>query len=178
MVMKQYLEIFCVASGQKVNFHKSQVFFSANVDEVLQQQICEVAGLCRLNEIGMYLGFPMFYGWVTKYTFILLLNKIEDHLAKWKAYVLSFVGRVSLAKSVLTILQNHLMQTLYLLRVVCDEFHKMIHQFIWGDCHGKQHVYFVHWDQMVMPLTHRGLEIGTCRETNVAFLAKLERRIK
>lgn len=36
MVMKQCLDLFCVVSGQKVNFHKSLSFFSGNVDEALQ----------------------------------------------------------------------------------------------------------------------------------------------
>lgn len=97
-----------------------------------------VVGLYRSDEISMYLGVPMFHERITKHAFSQLLNKVDDHLAKWKASVLSFAGQVSLAKSILIVLPNHLIQTIYLPRMVCDEFDKRICQFIWGDCHGNQ----------------------------------------
>lgn len=62
------------------------------MDKALQQQICDVVGLYKSDEIGMYLGVPMFHERITKHAFSQLLNKVDDHLAKWKASVLSFAG--------------------------------------------------------------------------------------
>lgn len=55
-----------------------------------------------------------------------LLQKLEAYLAGWKTHQLSFAGRVTLAKSVLSTLSNHLMQYVYIPKSVCDSFDKMI----------------------------------------------------
>lgn len=55
-LIKQYLDNFGAVSGQKVNYSKSQVLSSSNVEPWLQQSICEIAGMFVTNDIGKYLG--------------------------------------------------------------------------------------------------------------------------
>ncbi|KAF2290004.1 hypothetical protein GH714_040097 [Hevea brasiliensis] len=129
-VIKHCLDLFDHVSGQKVNLRKSKIFFSFNVSLEERIDICNVAGMEMTNEIGMYFGVPMIHGRINKARFESLLSKVDNHLARWKFNLLSFVGRVTLVKLVLNALPNHLMQALYLPRSVCDEFDKKVWNFV------------------------------------------------
>jgi hypothetical protein len=50
------LDMFCQASGQKINNHKTQVFFSKNVDNELKEEILQHTGFSQVNNFGKYLG--------------------------------------------------------------------------------------------------------------------------
>lgn len=82
MVMKQFLDVFCVASGQKMNFYKSKIFFSTNVSDDLLQQICDVASIYKSDEIDMYFEVPMIHDQITRHAFSPLLHKVDYHLAR------------------------------------------------------------------------------------------------
>lgn len=140
--IKGFLDSFCYVSSQKVNLVKSKVFFSSNVEDGLREHIYCVARMGKANEIGMCLGVPMVQGQVSKLLFSLLLQKVESHLVGLKADLLLFVGRIMLAKSILSALPNHLMQSMYLPLLVCDEFDKMVRQFVWGDRYGNACMHF------------------------------------
>ena len=54
--IKQILD-YGTALGQKINFQKSSVSFSCNVDEV-----CSSLNVCSTSEHGTYLGIPSMVG--------------------------------------------------------------------------------------------------------------------
>lgn len=176
-VIKQRLNTFSTASSQKINVNKSSIFFSANMDFALQQDICSMAGMNRTEEIGMYLGVLMIEGCMTKAFFYPLLQKVDSHLAGWKSNMLSFFGRVIMAKSILSTLPNHLIQAMYLPKLVCEEFNKKIQDFIWGDQWANKRVHLVNWHQVTLPVDYVGLGIRTYRKMNMAFLVKLGQRL-
>lgn len=66
---------------------------------------------------------------LNKLLFEPLLLHMDTHLASWKTQMLSFVGHITLAKSILMALPNHIMQTMYLSRSVYDEYDKKIRIF-------------------------------------------------
>lgn len=109
-VIMDYLDLFGLALGQRVNCQKSIVFFLANVDDETTHMICTKAGMSEVYSIGSYLGISMIKGMMSKHYFEGLLSKLDEHLASWKLNVLFFVGRVTLAKLVLSTLSNHLMR--------------------------------------------------------------------
>lgn len=136
-----------------------------------------MAGMNRTEEIGMYLGVLMIEGCMTKAFFYPLLQKVDSHLAGWKSNMLSFFGRVIMAKSILSTLPNHLIQAMYLPKLVCEEFNKKIQDFIWGDQWANKRVHLVNWHQVTLPVDYVGLGIRTYRKMNMAFLVKLGQRL-
>lgn len=50
------------ASGQVVNFEKSMLFFSGNVEVEKHQPISDVFRIIRIMEESIYLGFPPLIG--------------------------------------------------------------------------------------------------------------------
>ena len=55
------LNRFCMASGQKVNQAKANVFFSWNVKHDLRRRILSKYGFALIIDLGMYLGIPILH---------------------------------------------------------------------------------------------------------------------
>lgn len=60
-IIQQTLHNFCLSSGQKVSNEKTRVFFSKNVSRSQKQNICETMGFSATEDLGKYLGIPIFH---------------------------------------------------------------------------------------------------------------------
>jgi len=54
-VIKQCLDMFCAASGEKVSTHKSMVFFSKNTQANTAQEISQELNMPITYDLGRYL---------------------------------------------------------------------------------------------------------------------------
>lgn len=103
------LNLFTQISGQSINFHKSRIFFSNNCNEDPKIHILSCFSMKEGTRFGKYLGFPMFQQRPRKSNFQFLLNNFKAKLAGRKTKFLSFPGRVTLIKSTLSALPDHIM---------------------------------------------------------------------
>ncbi|KAH9678676.1 reverse transcriptase domain-containing protein [Citrus sinensis] len=60
--MKTVLSLYGAASGQKVNYNKSSISFSANVNNEVAHSICSLLGVQGTDDHGTYLGLPSYIG--------------------------------------------------------------------------------------------------------------------
>ncbi|KAK5831775.1 hypothetical protein PVK06_015574 [Gossypium arboreum] len=60
------------------------------------------------------------------------VEKVMSKLQNWEVRKLSFAGHVTLAQSVLLAIPNYFMQSMLVLKGVCDEIEKIARQFIWN----------------------------------------------
>ncbi|KAH1081384.1 hypothetical protein J1N35_021145 [Gossypium stocksii] len=74
-VVNSILDSFCYFSSQKVNKSKSQVFFSLNTPKDLAEAICNDVGFSCVDDMGIYLGMPLFHNRVTTSTFAFIVDK-------------------------------------------------------------------------------------------------------
>lgn len=169
-LIKQCLEEFGVASSQRVNYAKSRILFLSSIDSALQNQICSVAGMALTEDMGSYLGVLIVHGQLRKNLFDPLLYKMDSAVAGWKTGLLSLAGHVTLVKSVIFVLPNHVMQSIPLPKFVYDEIDKKICGFIWSDQIGRRRVHMFSWDILTLPVDHGSLGIRSCREMNTAWL--------
>lgn len=132
-IVQQCLHWFCSSSGQKVNNEKTRVFFSANVHNHRRQEISDILGFSRTNDLGKYLGVPIHHGRVTKQTYHFLLDKATQRLSGWKSNALSLAGRITLTKSVLTALPSYVMQTSKVSSYICSELDKKNAEDLFGE---------------------------------------------
>ena len=131
-VIQDCLARFCNASGEKISLPKSGVFFSKNVDEIVQHTISEALNIEATTDLGMYLGMPTLTSRVTRDTFGHICEKIDRKLAGWKTKYLSLAGRITLAKSTLTTMANYSMQSAKLPRTICDDVDKRVRRLFMG----------------------------------------------
>lgn len=169
-VIKDFLENFSKLSGQRVNFHKSSIFFSPHVEEDRAMAITSAACIPRVTDLGKYLGTPSVHGRIKASLFEPMIEGIYSRLNGWKTNQLSMAGRVVIAQSVLCSIP-FVMQTIAIPKGVCEEIEKIVRRFIWGGMH------LVKWDKVTRPKSEGGLGIRNIESMNLALLAKLGWRL-
>lgn len=170
--VKTCLNLFELISGQKVSLHKSQIFFSKNVEPSLADRITQQAGIDMTKDLGRYLGVPSVHGRVTRNMFTSMMDKVDTRLEGWKTKHLTLAGRIVLAKSVLSAIPFYTMQSMFIPKGVCEAIERKIRKFIWG-----KSPHLVRWERVTMPKDIGGLGIKNLKEMNLAFLSKLGWRI-
>jgi len=51
-VVQQCLHEFCEASGQKISYQKSSVFFSPNTNEAVVAEVCNILAIQQTEDFG------------------------------------------------------------------------------------------------------------------------------
>ncbi|KAK7275172.1 hypothetical protein RIF29_16281 [Crotalaria pallida] len=121
IVVSNILQRFCEASGQKVSFHKSSVYFSKNVNNERKEEISNILSIPIAHDIGKYLGIPIIHNRevISSYSFI--IDKVKRKLSNWKMNSLSFAGRITLAQSCIMSLPCYVMQACVIPASICQE---------------------------------------------------------
>lgn len=167
-LVQEVLNSFCLASGMKVNVHKSRFLPSKNIPRT---KVAKFEGMTEFQHtfnIGKYLGFPFLSGRVANRDFTYIVDRVNSRLAGWKGRLLSRAGRVTLAKFVLSSMPIYTMQNIWLPEGVCDSVDTCIRQFIWG---GKTN-HWVKWSTVSRPVSKGGLGIHLAKNANISLLGK------
>ena len=91
--------------------------------------------------------------------------------------MLSFVGRLVLTQSVITTVPNYAMQCVAFLTNL-HSVDKLSQNFLWGSIDNKKKLHMVSWKKITKPKREGGLGIHAAKAKNIAFLAKLNWRLK
>ena len=97
------LILFAEASLEQVHqicnilslFCKYQMIFLKNVGINHRNQLSEEMGIQWTNDLGKYLGVPIFHNKVSRGTFQFIMDKVHQTLSAWKTRTLSFAGAVA-----------------------------------------------------------------------------------
>ena len=177
-LIRDCLDEFCSASGQRVSMQKSNIYFSPNTNEAVVAEVCNILSMKQTDNLGRYLGVPTIHGRVTKNLFQNVVTRVDNRLAGWKTKCLSLAGRITLIKSTITAIPAYVMQSARLPRSVCDELDKKIRRFLWGGTALERKPHLVAWGKVIQEKAHGGLGIRSMRQLNTAFLMKLNWRLK
>lgn len=109
---------------------KSSILFSKNTHTHIKNQIVQVFGLKETEEFGMYLGVPLtgLHPRVKHYQY--LIDKVRA-LASYKGKHISYVVRVTLAKTMIEALPTYTMMSNKTSTTCLKEIHKTKRNFIW-----------------------------------------------
>lgn len=165
------LIIFQLASGLKVNFHKSAIY-GINVDpswlsEAAQKIHCKV-GVLPLTYLGLPIGGC--YSRLSLWDPIIL--KMEKRLASWKSRLLSIGGRITLLKASLSNLPLYFMSLFHIPQGVVNKITKIQRDFLWSSSAEKKGLPLVKWDILHLPKSHGGLNISNLQVRNQGLLFK------
>lgn len=109
-----YFNQYCEWTGQEINWHKSVVHYSKNVQPQLQRDIGNILSIQECNHTGRYLDHPFCKFSSKGDAFKGVMEKLMNKLAGWKQQALSMAGRLILLKSVAQAVPNYTMQTFML----------------------------------------------------------------
>nr|KYP49326.1 LINE-1 reverse transcriptase isogeny [Cajanus cajan] len=161
-MVTESLQRFCNASGLKVNLTKSRMMASKGVPRSRKNSLTQITNITFTNDLGKYLGFQMLHGRVTTRHFGEVMTKVQGRLAAWKGRLLSRVGRVALANSVLSVIPSYTMQTQWLPSGTCDQLDALSRRFIWSG-EGARKLHLVKWETLTRPRKEGGLGVGIAR---------------
>lgn len=80
-VMKACIEAFCLISGQRVNFEKSMVFCSENVNKQTAKCLADIYGSPLTTDLGRYLGVLLIHKRLNSATYADTIDKMHKRLA-------------------------------------------------------------------------------------------------
>ena len=126
------LTSFCNSSGLKVNFGKSRVMTSRNVNRHLKNALAQLSPVKFASDLERYLGFPLTQGHVKRSDFNFIMYCIQSRLEGWKGRMLNKAGRATLARIIISFIAICYMQNQLFPNAVCNSINKTIRNFIWG----------------------------------------------
>lgn len=144
------LRIFCRASGQKVNFNKSSMFFSLNMPVETAVALSEGVGIPRTCHLGKYLGHHLLHHGRNRDAHMDLVELIK-RMEGWKLRCLSRAGRLTLAQSVLGSIPIFYMQMERLSAWVHKELDRAMRRCVWGKRDGSRGVHMLGWEGLTKP---------------------------
>lgn len=80
MLLKICLNLYERASGQAINFSKSEIFFSPNVGNGLKHELKSLMGISNPLNTGKYLGLPSLIGRGKLKLFRYIRDKLRSRL--------------------------------------------------------------------------------------------------
>ena len=108
----------------------------------------------------------------------LIIKKFHSKLSLWKAKTLSFGGRLTLIKSVLSNLPTYYLSLFKAPKCALDEMEKIRRTFIWGRCDDRKKIHWVAWDRVLADKSDGGLGVGSIQSLNFGLLVKWWWRLK
>lgn len=161
-------------SGQEVNWEKSGVMFSKNLLTSKAVSLRSMAGLKAIKKDALYLGLPLVVGRSKKMTFGPFLDRMSNKVLGWKSKVLSYAGRATLIKAVISAIPSHAMMHHMLPSSLCANMDAKMRRFWWKhDEKNPRSLCMVAWDKICKPKKFGGLGFRRMKDINRALIAKL-----
>lgn len=166
------LDRYCCASGQEVNFSKSEVTTSSNVAIQQKEELASALGVKLVDSHGKYLGMPVWVGRSKTQAFEFLKDRVWKRLKGWKQKLLSFAGREVLLKAVAQAIPTYIMSLFRLPLGLCHDIQRLMARFWWGCKEDERKISWVAWDKMCCPKGQGGMGYRSIVDFNEALLAK------
>ncbi len=166
------LNIFCRASGAKINWHKSAAIWASKKER--DWQWGEEEGLRWIpdGEGTRYLRVQVGSHLPLEANFEKMMVSLKGKLISWSNNKLSLVGRILVANQVLLASMWYIAASWNPSPRMCSQVRGVVRNFIWG---GRDALVCakVKWSTMVIPITQGGLGIIDPKAQLEALLAKL-----
>lgn len=152
------------ASGQSINFAKSEVTFSKNVSATDQQRLPLLLGVRIALGARTYLGVPSIIGRSEKNVFSYIKDRMRKCISSpWGGHSLSPAGREILIKFVLQSIPSYVMSAYLIPPSVYEELERMMNSYFWGSG-GTQSkgIKWQSWEHLAKPKAKGGVDFLSC----------------
>ncbi|GMI85140.1 hypothetical protein HRI_002183300 [Hibiscus trionum] len=170
--LKHLLLCYERISGQKINFDKSLIYFSSNVNPTDRQDIGNEYGVRISNNPENYLGLPTMVGRNKRGAFASLLDSTNRKVEGWSCRFLSMGGKEVFLKSVLQAIPIYAMQCFLFPLSLCHDLESIYCRFWWRNNGSKRGIHWARWESLCSPKDKGGMGFRDLAKFNIAILAK------
>ncbi|XP_050231744.1 uncharacterized protein LOC126680640 [Mercurialis annua] len=172
-VVKRVLDNYEKLSGQKVNFNKSNIMYSANVEREDRVRINSVMNVAETSDSNKYLGLPSLVGRNKNQILAFIRDRVWSKVKGWNSKFLSRGGKEVLIKTVAQSMPNYVMNVFLIPLRLCNELERMLNSFWWGrDQTTKKGISWARWEKLCIPKKYGGIGFKRVREFNLAILSR------
>ncbi|XP_062103477.1 uncharacterized protein LOC133814546 [Humulus lupulus] len=170
--LKDILHRYTTASGQMVNFSKSEVCFGSKVDDKTKREIAEIFEVKTTEHFEKYLGIPGLVGRSKRETFKPIKDRIWNKIKGWKRSLFSAAGKEILIKVVVQAMPTYAMNCFRLPLNLINNIHSIAAKFWWGSTEKKRKIHWCKWEELCKRKDRGGLGFKDMELFNQAMLAK------
>ncbi|CAM8888420.1 unnamed protein product [Rhodiola kirilowii] len=170
--LKQVLELYGKISGQELNYQKSEICASHNIDPFLQHLVGEYMGMNIIAQHTKYLGLPLIVGRRKIETFRWLEDRMMKKIQDWKSLLLSAAGKEALIKSCYLAVPVFAMSCYKVPKTFCEKLASNALTFWWSSNAKEKGI---HWVKNVVLQKEKikgGLGFRNLEAMNAAMLMK------
>lgn len=171
-VIQNILQCSERASGQVVNFDKSTVAFSSNIDDQTQVSVSGVLQVRSTPCHQHYLGLPAFMPRSRVSSMKFIKDRVWRKIQSWKGKLFSVRGREVLLKSVVQAIPCYTMNCFRIPKKIVCEINRMMSRFWWSRVEEDTRIHWVGWKDLCKPKCFGGLGFRDLEAFNQALLAK------
>lgn len=174
MSIKNLIVTYEKCSGQSVNFQKSGVYFSANVNATQQREISQILEVHNEITNTMYLGLPSLVGRSKRRVFSYLKEKASKKIQGWQAKPMYQGGKTVLIRNVAQAIPSYSMSCFLLPTSLCHELEQMYNNYWWRSGRGdnQKGINWLSWNNMSYAKSKGGLGFRNLHGFNIALLGK------
>nr|GEV79950.1 RNA-directed DNA polymerase, eukaryota [Tanacetum cinerariifolium] len=165
------LKCFFLASGLKINIHKSQVL-GVGVLYYLVEQAANSIGCSIMDKCFRYLGVKVGESTSRHKTWSNLIQKLRSQLLKWKVKTISIGGRLTLLKSVLGASPIYNMSIYKVPKGVLKTMESIRNSFFNGADPSNKKITWAAWNKVLAAKKNGGLGVSSFHALNRALLLK------
>lgn len=170
--LKEVLQAYEAASGQKVNRQKSSIFLGTGCEPELKANLKQIIEIDSEALSEKYLGLPTVIGRSKEGAFKHLKERSWAKVHGWNGQGLSKAAREVLVKSVLQAQPTYSMSCFRFPKKLCASLSSISSKFWWGAAKGKRKVHWIAWEKMCASKRTGGMGFRNFEIFNQSLLAK------
>jgi hypothetical protein len=166
------IDTYEIGSGQKINLHKTAVFFSRSTCLSRRKEILDLSDLLEANRYDSYLGLPTLVGKNKNHAFKEIKERVIRKLNNWKSKLLTLAGKEVLLKAIVQAIPTYSMSVFLLPVSLCKELNQLMQSFWWVHLSNDSKIHWMSWSRMGKSKSAGGLGFRVLTMFNKALLAK------
>ncbi|GMI84759.1 hypothetical protein HRI_002145200 [Hibiscus trionum] len=175
--LKDLLDMYSRCSGHCIKFSKSSVYFSSNVIDANENDVCRVLAVQMQTCLDKYLGLPSMVGRNKKRSLTFMAEKCSKSLSTWSPRLLSMGGKEVYIKAVLQALPLYAMSVFLLPKSPCQDLQAKFVKYWWQKKTDKKGIHWCSWSELCVLKEDDGMSFRDMGKFNIALLAKQGWRI-